>query len=128
MNSLEFVQKIQNSTKVDDEIMVSFDVKSLFPNVHITRIIEVYEILHNLKTKPKHIEDTKKQMYLRLTNFCMDNCFFTSKWKFYKQCASTAMGLHIFYWDTWKRCLNLNHGFQKSGGVILMTYLRYRES
>lgn len=90
-NSIEFVHKIENETILPDEIMVSFDVTSLFPNVPMEK---VYPVLEEW-LKQQNVPDEKIEMYMDLTKLGMDNSYLQFRGKFYRQTHGTAMGVAL---------------------------------
>ena len=91
-NSQEFVSKVQEWGSIaDDEILVSFDVKALFPSIPVKETL-------------CHLEDwllqqstdsswrTKVRQYLKLTNMCMSENYFTFREGYYKATTGVAMG------------------------------------
>jgi len=87
-NSFEFVDKIQRIELKDDEILVSFDIVSLYPNVPIPEALDVVNNwLQNLD-----IPDEKRILYAKLTEMCMDQNELQYNEKFYKLTQGTSMG------------------------------------
>ena len=86
------MEHLKGITLGPDEILVSYDVRALFPSVPIKPALEVMEKL--LKEDPdlqkrttmstKHIKD--------LLEFCLRSTYFTHGGKFYEQVEGAAMG------------------------------------
>lgn len=87
-NSCEFVDKVREVKLADNEIMISFDVSSLFPSVPVDIAIEVLDNhLNNLD-----IENDKKSIYLETARLCMNHNYFQFREKIYKVQFGTNMG------------------------------------
>jgi hypothetical protein len=71
-NSYEFVEKIKNVKIDDDEVLVSFDVVELYPNVPIE------ETLRSIKTwlSTEIQEPEKFEIYYEAVETCMNQRFF----------------------------------------------------
>lgn len=87
-NSFAFVNKIKDGAISDSEVMISFDVSALFPN------IPVGEALCELK---KHLDKLdlpveKRDTYFNAAKLCMEQNFFQLRNKFYKVAEGTNMG------------------------------------
>lgn len=87
-NSLEFASKVGDLVLEDDEIMISFDVESLFPNVPVD---EGLEALDEWLTKCG-VDEKKKQVYISAAKVCLDDSFFQFRDVFYKLLQGTSMG------------------------------------
>jgi len=87
-NSFEFAEKIKNLQIANDELMVSFDVTSLFPS------IPVEEAIHSLEEHlTKHnVPPDKKQIYIKATKLCMGHNICQFRNNFYKIESGTTMG------------------------------------
>lgn len=85
---MDLANEICNLTIEDDEELVSFDVKALYPNVPIPKAIEILEIWLN----KQQIDRDKGRMYINMTKVCMNQTIFQFKGKFYKQNFGTSMG------------------------------------
>ena len=64
-NSAHFVSTVSNETILDNEIMVSFDVESLFTNVPIDAAVQA--ALQKLENDPSLADHTKKRLHRSLT-------------------------------------------------------------
>jgi hypothetical protein len=87
-NSLDFINRIKDIKLIDSEILVSFDVSSLFPSVPIPQTLEYFKelLLEN------HLDDKIVKEYIQLTEICMKQNIFQINDKFYQQNEGTAMG------------------------------------
>lgn len=87
-NSWEFVEKVKNIALENDDIMVSFDIISLYPNVPIPTALEVID--NWLLTQD--ISAEKMKLYSELTKTCMEQNEFQYDNRFYKLSHGTCMG------------------------------------
>jgi hypothetical protein len=87
-NSLDFINRIKGIRLKDSEILVSFDVSSLFPSVPIPQTLEHLKelLLEN------HLDDKIVMEYIQLTEICMKQNIFQINDKFYPLNEGTAMG------------------------------------
>ncbi|XP_055854557.1 uncharacterized protein LOC129918193 [Episyrphus balteatus] len=89
-NSFQLQEKLKDITLDDDDVMVSFDVISLFTN------IPTYLAIKNILKEWNIIKDhTKipKTKFLKLLEFCLrDNNYFQFDEKFYSQTYGMPMG------------------------------------
>ena len=124
-NSKDFVQKIRDINIHDSEIMVSFDVKSLFTKVPMDEALEIIqEKLKNDET----LEDRTTFSAITITNlikFCMKTTYFGFKDEIYQQLDGAPMGSPISPTCTWSilnkkqfEQVNINQTF---GYGMLMT-------
>ncbi|EFA11664.1 hypothetical protein TcasGA2_TC008528 [Tribolium castaneum] len=81
-NSLEFINKVKDITLHEDELLVSFDVSSLFPSVPIPQTL----------TYLKDLEQQVINEYIQFTELCMKQNIFQFSGKFFEQQEGTAMG------------------------------------
>lgn len=87
-NGNDFIKQMNGVKIFENEIMVSYDVESLYPNVPVD---EAIVILRNwLETNG--VLSQYVEMYVELTKLCMDQNYFMFRNKFYKQKFGTAMG------------------------------------
>lgn len=89
-NSIELKAKINELTLEKDDILVSFDVVSLFTN------IPTYLAIKNIMDKWETLKgqtEISKNTFLKLLQFCLnDNNYFTYAGKFYHQTYGMPMG------------------------------------
>lgn len=78
-NSKDFIEKIQNITLEEDDILVSFDVVSLFTKIPMN---ETLELVKNLLPND-HVE---------LIKMCVQSTCFSYRNEYYKQIEGAAMG------------------------------------
>ncbi|KAJ8983150.1 hypothetical protein NQ317_016249 [Molorchus minor] len=87
-NSNEFIKKLNNIQLQDGEILISFDVCSLFPSVPIPQILDYLRNLLELNNFSQEVVNE----YINLTKLCMkQNCFQFNN-SFFEQHEGTAMG------------------------------------
>lgn len=87
-NSFEFVERMKDVQVNRDEIMVSFDVESLFPSIPIEQaLIAMEEHLLEL-----NIEENKRTGIITTARSCMKQNFFQFRNKFYSIEHGTSMG------------------------------------
>lgn len=87
-NSYEFAEKISDVKIKDDEIMVSFDVTSLFPSVPVEEALD--SLKEHLILSDVPIE--KRMLYQKVAKTCMEHSFFQFRDVFYKVNKGTNMG------------------------------------
>ncbi|XP_052739858.1 uncharacterized protein LOC112042946 isoform X2 [Bicyclus anynana] len=86
-DSKHFVRIIKNEIISDSEIMVSFDVESLFTNVPVEEVISLIK---------GFITDSKlPSAYLDLSEFCLKSGYFMWRGDYYSQIDGVAMGSPI---------------------------------
>ena len=94
-NNQDFMEHLKGIQLGPDEVMVSYDVRTLFTSVPIQPALEVIEKLlkedHDLQKRTtmstKHIMD--------LLEFCLRSTYFTHRSKFYEQVEGAVMGSPI---------------------------------
>lgn len=89
-NSKQFIDKIINLNITDQDILTSFDAKSLFTSIPITLTLKIidekWHKLTNFTTIPK-------EMFIRLLKFCIIECnYFSLNNQLYRQIAGLPMG------------------------------------
>ncbi|UYV64679.1 hypothetical protein LAZ67_3001645 [Cordylochernes scorpioides] len=91
-NRKELLDIAKNLKLNDHEIMVSFDVKSLFTNIN--RTLALKEIREYFEVKRQDCENKGLEINEMIEGFrlCLDNIYFRYGNKFYKQKDGTAMG------------------------------------
>lgn len=87
-NSMDFVKRLKNVKVEKDEVMISFDVVSLYPSVPIPEAIQ--NVSDWLRTT--NITDTQKNTLVDATRVCMQQNQFRFRNKFYKLRRGTSMG------------------------------------
>ena len=87
-NSIEFVKKMENIEINEDEIMVKFDVKSMFPSIPLD--IALTQVKQFLDTR--NITDQKKKILFNLLSLCMKQRTFQFRDKFYEQTSGATIG------------------------------------
>ena len=94
-NSSEFAQQIRQQTVTSDEIMVSFDVKSLFTSIPVNlALTTTNERLH----KDQHLADRANMSIsniMKLLEFVLKQNYFKHDNIYYKQIFGCAMGSPI---------------------------------
>ena len=91
-NSTDFTKKLINTTIDDDEIMISFDVVSLFTAIPVDRACER---IRNKLNKDNTIGQRSKLSIddiIQLLWFTLSNSYFTYNNETYKQIHGCAMG------------------------------------
>ena len=78
-DSASWIQEISNETLDENDILVSFDVVSLYTKIPVTDAIETIKELTN--------EETAK-----LVEVCLRSTYFTFREEFYEQIEGVAMG------------------------------------
>lgn len=119
-NSLDFVDKIKDESLRENEIMVSFDVSSLFPSIPVNIAInEMEKYLNNID-----IDSERKLIYLETAKLCMNHSYFQFREKIYKVEHGTNMGNPLspliaeFFMSAFEMKL-------KSEGVLPRVWYRY---
>lgn len=91
-NSKEFAQHLQTIGQLEeDEIMVSFDVKALFPSIPVKEAITLVENWLGEQHTGQQGRERVKQ-YVKLTKLCMEENYFTFRGDYYKQLKGAPMG------------------------------------
>lgn len=83
-NSLHFVEKLNTLKTSPNDILVSFDVESLFTNVLITKTLEII----------KHSGDFPAKLF-PLLEHCLKSTYFVFEGEFFEQKSGAAMGSPI---------------------------------
>lgn len=91
-NSKEFVKRIQKVGKIEeDEVMVSFDVKALYPSIPVKEaLVYLEEWLEQRNTGARWRYEVKQ--YIQLARLCMEERYFVFRGKFYKCIDGVSMG------------------------------------
>lgn len=87
-NSIDLVEKIKDIELKDDEVLVSFDVVGLFPNVPLDVAFEAIEKFLN----ESNIDPNERETLLKLTKLCMTQNIFRFRDKFYRQQSGVSIG------------------------------------
>ena len=91
-NSMHFVRKIKNTPLDESDVMVSFDVVSLFTKVPVNEAIDaISEMLKKDETIDERTTMSPSEV-CRLTALCLRSTYFRFKDSFYEQRDGTAMG------------------------------------
>ncbi|XP_049267759.1 uncharacterized protein LOC119378700 [Rhipicephalus sanguineus] len=94
-DSVDFVDKIRNVTLDSEEIMVSFDVKSMFTRIPVDYAVDCCRsALKNDDSLPARTP-LEADDVCRLLDFCLRNTYFSFNGSFYKQVFGTAMGASV---------------------------------
>ncbi len=91
-NSTEFIRRAKDLKVEDDEVIVSYDVKALYPSVPQ---LEALDMINNLLTNDTNLKDRTKispRNIMRLFRICVDNTYFQFMMKLYKQIDGLAIG------------------------------------
>jgi len=89
-NATEFKERLNNTTISDDEVMISFDVVSLFPSVPVDHALK---LIDNNWHKIEESTKWTKEFFLKTLAFCIkDTRYFKYKDKLYKQLKGLPMG------------------------------------
>lgn len=94
-NSSDFIEKVRNVTVDDDEIMVSFDVKSLFTSIPVDFTVEVCWTALQYDDGLGERTPIEEPDLLKLLQFCLENTYFLFRGVIYKQVHGIAMGTSI---------------------------------
>jgi hypothetical protein len=86
-DSTHFVHLLENVTLHEDELMVSFDVASLFTNVPVSETIDII--------KQMVIQNDLPTEYMGLIEFCLTSGYFVWRGEYYRQIEGVAMGSPI---------------------------------
>lgn len=89
----DFLHKTKTIELTEDEYLISFDVKSLYPSIPIKETIQL------IKDWLISIDDNQELVneYINLINLCMNQSTFIFNNKYYKQTKGTAMGNPLSY-------------------------------
>lgn len=95
-DSTHFIELLRGVTIDDDEVMVSFDVKSMFTCVPVDYAVRCCkDLLENNASLPSRSPFETKGL-CRLLEFCLTNAYFVLSGQFHKQWFGTAMGASVF--------------------------------
>ena len=88
-NSAHFVEEIKSFTLSQDDIQVSFDVKSLFTNVPIK---EAVDVIFDKMTKDAERTSLLPERVTELLELCLGSTYFGFQGEYYDQVSGAAMG------------------------------------
>ena len=91
-NSLEFAQKIQNRSIASDEVMVSFDVISIFTSIPVNEAMRVIKQRLEQDTSLSDRTSISVKNIMKLLDFTLNNSVFTVKGKYFRQIFGCAIG------------------------------------
>ncbi|XP_077508404.1 uncharacterized protein LOC144119728 [Amblyomma americanum] len=94
-NSFDFTEKVRDVVVEYDDIIVSFDVTSLFTSVPVDLAVDVCAAALQNDEKLSERTPLEAQDLSRLLKFCLENTYFVFRGSFYKQVHGTAMGASI---------------------------------
>ena len=94
-NSFVFYQQIRHRHIADDEIMVSFDVVSLFTSIPIQLALQVIQRKLHQDTTLTRRTDISITNIIKLLEFVLLNSFFTYNNEYYQQISGCAKGSPI---------------------------------
>lgn len=92
VNSYDFHDYVTQLSWKDDEIMISFDVVSLFTNTPMNKVLDILEKRWN---EIERVTELPKRDFIRMVHICTSNCYFQYKDTHYKQIFGTPMGSSI---------------------------------
>ena len=94
-NSFDFVRFLSSCECFDNEVMVSFDVMSLFTRIPIKLAVEIVKC--RLENDDHLCDRTKLSVneIVNLMQFCLDNNHFVFRGKYFRQIFGCAMGSPI---------------------------------
>ena len=120
-NSLEFIKAIQNIQLLESEILISFDVSSLFPSVPIPETLTyLKDLLIQNDLSQQCVEE-----YIRLTDICMKQNIFQLNGSFYEQQEGTAMGNSLSPFLANLFMSRFEKDLESSGEYFPRVWLRY---
>ena len=91
-NSTTFAEKIRDQTITEDEIMVSFDVVSLFTSILVELALQVTRKRLDGDNNLTACTNVSKGNIMRLLEFVLRNSYFTYEKEHYHQTLGCAMG------------------------------------
>ncbi|XP_064073285.1 uncharacterized protein LOC135193669 [Vanessa tameamea] len=83
-DSRRFVDILRSTTVDPDDLMVSFDVESLFTNVPVSECMDVIKVKLQLNNIPAE--------YIKLLHHCLETSYFVYQGEYYLQIDGVAMG------------------------------------
>ncbi|XP_077492096.1 uncharacterized protein LOC144102812 [Amblyomma americanum] len=91
-NSYEFIEKVRDISVDDDDLMVSFDVKTLFTSVPVDLAVDVCGAALHSDEKRGERTPFEAPDLLRLLKCFLEYTYFVFRGTFYNQVHETAMG------------------------------------
>jgi hypothetical protein len=91
-NSMEFMNKLKDVRVDDDELMVSFDVKALYPSIPYDLALKVCSSYIYKDPEFEKSIGFSIITFLELLKFCMENTYFHFNDQFYRQSKGLPMG------------------------------------
>ncbi|XP_062704303.1 uncharacterized protein LOC134286667 [Aedes albopictus] len=88
-DSYTFCEYINSVQLPPDYVLISLDVVSLF--TCIPKNLVIRDVIHNWENIKQHT-DINLDLFLEMTEFCIDCSYFRFKGQFYRQVFDTAMG------------------------------------
>jgi hypothetical protein len=87
-NTQVFVEKVKDIQLAQDEILVSFDVETLYPSIPIPEALKQFDTwLKILK-----LDTPLANIYTKVVKLCMAQTQFQFRGAYYQQTFATAMG------------------------------------
>jgi hypothetical protein len=86
-DSVDFCQKLETQEIAEDEIMVSFDVVTLFPSILIDTALE---FMNDWLTTIR-LEDEKRRPFMEVAECCKKLNYFMFRNEFYQQTTGTHL-------------------------------------
>lgn len=87
-NSMELSEKLKEMEIEEDEVLVSFDVTSMFPSIPIEESLKLLKVF----LASKDITEHHKEIIYTLLRMCMYQKIFQFRDKFYEQKSGAAIG------------------------------------
>jgi hypothetical protein len=87
-NSFEFVDKVKDLKLEVDEIMVSFDVVGLFPNIPLDAAFDSIDRF----LKASSLNNNEREILMKMSELCMRQNIFQFRDKFFKHSSGAAIG------------------------------------
>lgn len=88
-NSAEVISRLKNTTIKQEQCLLSFDIKNLFPNLPITMI---KDIIDDRWPEIRTYTDMSKKMFLEAFDICTNSNIFKLKDQYYSQVSGTPIG------------------------------------